>query len=110
MFEECEMKNLKATSIAAALTVLAGCGSGSGSGSTSSTPTTPAQEAARSAPIDTSIKLPDGFVATIFADGLNRPRHIAVRDNGDVYVALRGGGIMALHDKDGDGAADDMQR
>lgn len=63
------------------------------------------------------IELPPGFTATIFADGLRRPRHIAVADNGDVYVALRSGqaqlqpdsspgGVAALRDTDGDGRAE----
>jgi len=50
---------------------------------------------------------PEGFTATVFADGVGRARHIAVRDNGDLYVALRsGGGIVALRDEDRDGRAD----
>jgi glucose/arabinose dehydrogenase len=59
---------------------------------------------------DAGIRVPEGFDATIFADGVGRARHIAVRDNGDVFVALRepneGGGVVALRDEDGDGAAD----
>jgi glucose/arabinose dehydrogenase len=65
--------------------------------------------------------LPEGFTATLFAEGLDTPRHIAVRDNGDVYVTLRSGqakirptdepgGIAALRDTDGDGAADVVRR
>jgi glucose/arabinose dehydrogenase len=61
--------------------------------------------------------LPQGFTATLFAEGFDIPRHIAVNDNGDVYVALRSGqarfaqtdepgGIAALRDSDGDGIAD----
>jgi len=61
--------------------------------------------------------LPAGFTATLFAEGLDVPRHIAVNDNGDVYVALRSGqarfgqtdepgGVAALRDSDGDGVAD----
>lgn len=68
------------------------------------------------------ISLPDGFTATVFADGLDRPRHVAVRANGDLYVTLRssgpqGGGatgtegrIVALRDEDGDGRADVIER
>jgi glucose/arabinose dehydrogenase len=52
-----------------------------------------------------------GFGAAIVADSLGRVRHIAVRDNGDVYVKLRklndeGHGILALRDEDGDGRMD----
>ena len=64
--------------------------------------------------------LPAGFSATLFAEGLATPRHIAVRNNGDVYVALRSGqaqftatdapgGIAAMRDSDGDGVADETQ-
>jgi len=59
---------------------------------------------------DAGIRVPAGFDAKVFADDLGRARHVAVRDNGDVYVALReraeGGGIVALRDEDGDGAAE----
>jgi len=56
------------------------------------------------------LELPEGFKATVFADSLGRARHITVRENGDVYVALRelknGKGIAALRDTDGDSRAD----
>jgi glucose/arabinose dehydrogenase len=59
---------------------------------------------------DAGIRVPEGFDAQIFADGIGRARHIAVRDNGDVFVALRrpnqGGGVVVLRDDDGDGAVD----
>jgi glucose/arabinose dehydrogenase len=46
--------------------------------------------------------LPPGFHARIVADGLGAIRHIAIRDNGDIYVSTRHGrdqpsmGIMAV--------------
>jgi glucose/arabinose dehydrogenase len=59
---------------------------------------------------DAGIRVPEGFDAEVFVDGVGRARHIAVRDNGDVFVALRepmeGGGVVALRDDDGDGAVD----
>ncbi|HYZ25877.1 MAG TPA: hypothetical protein VE597_03125, partial [Geminicoccaceae bacterium] len=59
---------------------------------------------------DAGIRVPEGFDAEVFADGVGRARHIAVRDNGDVFVALRepmeGGGVVVLRDDDGDGAVD----
>ena len=59
---------------------------------------------------DAGIRVPEGFDAKIFADGVGRARHIAVRDNGDVFVALRepqeDGGVVALRDENGDGAVD----
>ncbi len=54
--------------------------------------------------------LPDGFSAIVVADTLGSGRHIAVRKNGDIYLALRrlknGYGLVALRDEDGDGRAD----
>jgi glucose/arabinose dehydrogenase len=63
--------------------------------------------------------LPPGFAATVFHSGLGPTRHIAVRDNGDVYVAREYrlnmpmfgqeagyGALLALRDTNGDGKAD----
>lgn len=64
-------------------------------------------------PNDGSLTLPDGFCAVVVADDLGQVRHITVRDNGDLYAALRemdGGGIVALRDTDGDGKADIERR
>lgn len=62
--------------------------------------------------VDTSIQLPTGFTATIFADGLGEARHIAVTSNGIVYVKLQklkdGKSIYRLEDTNGDGQADKM--
>ncbi len=67
----------------------------------------------------TGIALPAGFSATIVADGLGMIRHLAVRDNGDIYTAMQakrdrgrstGGGVMALRDGDGDGRAEIVER
>lgn len=56
------------------------------------------------------IRLPDGFSALVVADDLGHGRHIAVRENGDIYLALQdlknGCGIAALRDTTGDGKAD----
>jgi glucose/arabinose dehydrogenase len=53
------------------------------------------------------LKLPSGFCALVVADELGAARHLAVAQNGDLYVALRGdgekGGVFALRDADGDG-------
>ena len=63
--------------------------------------------------IDTSLTLPDGFSAYIFADNLGRARHITVDDKGDVYVALRelknNKGIVALRDENDDNRADRVE-
>jgi glucose/arabinose dehydrogenase len=69
------------------------------------------------------LQLPDGFCATVFAEGLTGVRHIAVGPNGDVFVNIQPAGpsrqapntprtpgtIVALRDTDRDGKAD-MQR
>lgn len=62
------------------------------------------------APDNGGITLPNGFCATVFADGLAQPRHIVVAPNGDVFVALNGGGVMALRDRNGDGIADERDK
>ena len=97
----------KACRVLAGLWVAAavgGCGSG-GSGSVG-------PEQVRVA----DITLPAGFTATVFADDLGLARHIAVRDNGDVYVAIRqgrdgsAGGLVALRDVNADGKAEIVER
>ena len=54
--------------------------------------------------------LPDGFKALVVHDGVGKSRHLAVNDNGDIYVKLRvdfgKNGNVALRDNDGDGKAD----
>jgi glucose/arabinose dehydrogenase len=57
------------------------------------------------------LTLPPGFCASVFAEGLGAARHVAVRPNGDVYVAVAttgttAGGVVGLRDTDGDGRAD----
>jgi len=65
------------------------------------------------------IRVPAGFAVTVFHSALGPTRHIAVRDNGDVYVArsfrleqrmfgqeAAWGALVALRDNDGDGVAD----
>ena len=59
------------------------------------------------------ISLPDGFCAIVIADSVGRSRHIAVKDNGDIYAILRseknGGAIVAMRDSDGDGRPDQTE-
>src|SRR5687768_1383496 len=55
--------------------------------------------------------LPGGFEALVVADSTGHARHIAVNDNGDIYVKLSSsdkvrGGNIALRDTTGDGRAD----
>jgi len=57
--------------------------------------------------------LPDGFGAVVVADSIGPSRHIAVKENGDIYVKLKitsdEPGSVALRDEDGDGKADIIQ-
>lgn len=69
----------------------------------------------RCAADNAGLSLPDGFCAVEFADDLGAPRHIAVREDGVVFAAIRNrggrtGGIVALRDTDGDGDADERER
>lgn len=72
-----------------------------------------AQSSARVATAD-GLRVPAGFRAEVFHPGVGPARHLVVRSNGDVYVALRqvteGGGVVALRDSDGDGRADESVR
>jgi glucose/arabinose dehydrogenase len=43
------------------------------------------------------LTLPAGFHATVVADSLGPVRHLAVRENGDIYVSTLDKGILALH-------------
>lgn len=56
------------------------------------------------------LDLPPGFEAVVVAEDLGTGRHLAVRDNGDVYMQLRSshdkGSTVAMRDTDGDGSAD----
>lgn len=64
----------------------------------------------QSDPDNGKLALPDGFEALVVADSVGRARHIAVNENGDIYMKLRGvtekGGNAALRDTTGDGKAD----
>jgi glucose/arabinose dehydrogenase len=59
------------------------------------------------------IKLPDGFSATVFVDKTAPARHIAISENGNIYLAMssikNGGGIAAIRDANGDGKADEIK-
>jgi glucose/arabinose dehydrogenase len=69
-----------------------------------------------------SLTLPDGFRATVFADSLGQARHMTTRPTGEVYVNTwrspydttrrvpPGGFLVALRDTNGDGKADQIQR
>jgi glucose/arabinose dehydrogenase/mono/diheme cytochrome c family protein len=71
---------------------------------------------------ETGLKLPAGFCATIFADGIGHARHLVVAPSGVVYVNTwsgeyfgndtihAGGFLVALQDKTGAGKADLIER
>lgn len=56
------------------------------------------------------LSLPQGFAAVVVAEEIGQARHIAVNDNGDIYVKLaklkEGKGIVGLRDLNSDGKAD----
>jgi len=54
---------------------------------------------------------PSGFVVKVFHPGVGeRARHLAVRDNGDVFVSRRDGKLLVLRDSDADGSAEQMEQ
>lgn len=64
-------------------------------------------------PDNGGLVLPGGFEAVVVADSVGSARHLAVNQNGDIYVKLRSvvpkGGSVALRDTDNDGKADIIQ-
>lgn len=107
------------TGIAATLSAVIGSPTHSGSLAEQAT-----VHAATSCPSnDSGLKLPPGFCATIFADGIGHSRHLAVSDKGVVYVNTwsgdyfpagekvhEGGFLVALQDTAGSGHADVIRR
>jgi glucose/arabinose dehydrogenase len=66
-------------------------------------------------PDNGGLSLPPGFCAVVVARAVGTARHLAVRPNGDVYVAVDNsatatGAVLALRDTDGDGHADVQER
>ena len=54
------------------------------------------------------LQLPEGYAASVFAEGLDDPRFLAVSPDGVLFVAERGADrVVALPDADGDGRADE---
>ena len=83
-------------------------------GSTKKTSTVSAKEnssgSQKSNPSVSEIVLPAGFKSTVTARNLGKARHIAINNNGDIYIKLErlksGNGIIRLRDKNGDGKID----
>jgi glucose/arabinose dehydrogenase/mono/diheme cytochrome c family protein len=66
-------------------------------------------------PGNAGLFLPGNFEAVVVADSIGSARHLAVNDNGDIYVKLSHskhgeGGNVALRDVDNDGKADSIVR
>jgi len=67
-------------------------------------------------PDNAGLTLAADFCALAVVKGVGRARHMAVRPNGDLYVAIDNvpggavGGILALRDADGDGRAEIQER
>ncbi len=59
------------------------------------------------APTGAAVKLPPGFKAEVFAEGLSNPRWMAIAPNGDVFLVESGPNrVRVLRDTNGDGKAD----
>ncbi|MGF1461175.1 MAG: PQQ-dependent sugar dehydrogenase, partial [Leptolyngbyaceae cyanobacterium] len=60
-------------------------------------------------PEEPILLVPDGFVVNVFAEGLDRPRWLALTPEGDVLVTeTRENRIRRLRDTNGNGVADEM--
>ena len=66
-----------------------------------------AGSASAAAPSADGLTLPAGFTATVVHEGGGAGRHLAIRENGDLYLSSRNG-LVALRDKNGDGTADEV--
>jgi len=96
----------------------------SANGARSGQPAGPPQASAAAAcpAPDTSISLPTGFCASIFADHVGDPRHLVVAPNGDVFTTLEfrrlrsapgsdtATALVALRDVNHDGVSDSLVR
>lgn len=92
---------------------VAGCGSESTMETDPASASDPPPGVPACAEDNGGITLPEGFCATVFADGLGKARHMTVTPSGDVFVAIgldrgqtTGGSVIALRDADGDGVAE----
>ena len=64
-------------------------------------------------PANAGLSLPENFGAMVVASELGRTRHLAVRENGDIFAMNRtlrnGKGVVVMRDTTGDGRADIIQ-
>ena len=61
------------------------------------------------------LTLPQGFCAKVVAEDIGPARHLVVAPNGDLYVSTQNGrgapgGVVALHDSEGDGKMDKREK
>ena len=109
--------------LALAACILAACGSGErATPATDSSTASGSGAAAAPARPTAGLRVPNGFMVTVFADSLGGARHVATAPNGDVYVntwrspydstreAPAGGFVVALRDTNGDARADLIRR
>src|SRR5260221_14488961 len=98
-----------AAAVVALVALLAGC-SGSSTPEATRTPSTAAATAPATAttgqqPALAYVHLPAGYRATLWASGLNTPRFMTFGPDGALFVAERGGSIVALRDPGRSGRA-----
>ncbi|MFL5494974.1 MAG: PQQ-dependent sugar dehydrogenase [Gemmatimonadales bacterium] len=74
----------------------------------------PSRSAPPCAPGESGLVVPEGFCASLVADGLGPVRQLAVSPSGDLYAAISGGsrlfgggGVAAFRDRNGDGKPDE---
>lgn len=68
-------------------------------------------EAVKQDPLTSFIKVPPGFVVSVYAKGLECPRQIALSPNGTLFVGTkinRNGKVYAIADKNKDGIGDQI--
>jgi glucose/arabinose dehydrogenase len=119
-------RRLRAVGALVAASAMAACGGGGDTGREGGAAKGAGADSARPGALatsgpagcDTTLQLPAGFCATVFADNVGGARHIAVASNGDVFVQLisakqgaesgsgSGGGVLAMRDVNHDGRAD----
>jgi glucose/arabinose dehydrogenase/mono/diheme cytochrome c family protein len=115
--------NVKNKTLLSALIALAAMSIGSSLAPAQNQPIPGAETKAQACPNDDSgLKLPDGFCATVFADGIGHARHMVVAPSGVLYVNTwsgryygndtphAGGFLVALRDQSGAGKADVIER
>jgi glucose/arabinose dehydrogenase/mono/diheme cytochrome c family protein len=115
--------NVKIKTLLSALAALAAMYLGTSLAPAQNQPYPAAESKGQACPNDESgLKLPAGFCATVFADGIGHARHMVVASNGVLFVNTwsgryygndtphAGGFLVALQDKSGAGKADVTER